>query len=558
MITARKSVAKAKAYSAPMEGRRDFVRLDFNENTVGIKALRQEYGDVQQYPEYGELLTELAREFNIPQENLLLTNGSSEGLFLSAFCFIEPGEDRALTTSPTFALIPQYLSVAGAYLIQIEDTDELEFDLEGIEKALDQNIKIATFANPNNPTGATIPRDQLLSWSQKYRETLFVVDEAYLDYGGETLMDEAVKRENLIVLRTFSKAWGIAGMRLGMMVGAQRLLEEIRKVKAPYSVNSPAVAAALKLLKRRTEIATLASSVNSLKKELEVEIRRFGYQVILRQGNSFLLGVGPDSQALTDFCRSNGVLVRNQSSSRKISGYIRVTIGTREECWKFINCLEEFRKTSALIFDLDDTLVDTSRSYDQTVLAMVKKYSGKEIERQELMDLRLEGGFNDDWQATTELLKRRGIEVDFDQLTQDAQAYYLNIAKENENLVLNRDMLAQLGKRYRLFILTGRYRSEYEPVWGELDELFERVYCVDDFDKENPKPSGEMLQAIIKANNLQVATYIGNSIDDMAAAAAAGIAGIGIASNMSAEALSQAGANVICTDINELAGVFKS
>lgn len=558
MITARKSVAKAKAYSAPVEGRRGFLRLDFNENTQGIKAISRQFGDVESYPEYQELISRLAVEFSLPEENILLTNGSSEGLFLSSFCFIEPGEDRALTTKPTFALIPQNLSLTGAWLIEIEDTEELKFDLARIEAALNQNIKVAVFASPNNPTGDTLPADKVVSWCRKFSETLFVIDEAYIDYGGETLIDMVSTLDNLIVLRTFSKAWGIAGLRLGLMAGAKGLIREIRKVKAPYSVNSQAVAAALKLLNRRSEISTQVAKITGLRKELEQEISNYGYQTIFGQGNSFLLGAGIDAPELTAFCRNNGVLVRNQTSSEKIKGYIRVTIGSRDECWKFINCLDEFRKKSALIFDLDDTLVDTSESYDATVIEMVKLFSGDEIKRQELINLRREGGFNDDWVATGELLRRRGLSISQDEIIPKARELYLKIAREKEKLFVDKNLLKDLGKRYRLFILTGRYRQEYEPVWSELDEIFEQVYCLDDFENEKPKPSGEMLLSIMAKNQIQLATYIGNSIDDMQAARSAGIRAFAITSNMAASDLIESGADLICNNVNELAGVFKA
>lgn len=119
------------------------------------------------------------------------------------------------------------------------------------------------------------------------------------------------------------------------------------------------------------------------------------------------------------------------------------------------------------------------------------------------------------------------------------------------------ELLSDLGKRYRLFILTGRYKEEYEPVWSELDNKFEQVYCVDDFGEEAPKPSGDMLKSIMAKNQLKCASYVGNSIDDIQAARDAGISAIGVTSNMPKQKLLSAGADYICSDINDLTRLFK-
>jgi histidinol-phosphate aminotransferase len=560
VILPRKSVQDARAYCPPLEGRREAVRLDFNENTEGFPGACPGLPEavVSAYPEYGAFLDLLGETYDIPAGNLLLVNGSGEAIFLTAFAFLEPGVDTAVTSQPTFSLIPHSLRIVGARVREVPATRDLGFDLAGIEKALEDGAKLALFASPDNPTGDVLDPEAVLAWCRAYPRTLFAVDEAYAEYGDETLLAAARGEENLLVFRTFSKAWGLGGLRLGFVTGSAALVEALLRVRSPYSVNAAAVYAAGRLLPKIGQVREKARELKDRKTALAAEVRVRGFRVKDGAANFFLVGAGPDAGNLCASLREDGVLIRDRSSLPRMEGYVRVTAGTEGENRAFLGGLDRFCRDRALIFDLDGTLVDTSTSYDSTVAELVQRLSGKALADGELRELRTGGGFNDDWDSSCELLRRRGKEVQRDEVVRQGREIYLGLAREQEKLLLGAGVLRRLARRYRLFILTGRPRNEYEPVWAqELDPLFERVYCKDDFPGLRPKPAPDMLKEIVRRHGLSGGFYIGDALDDVAAARGAGLGAVALTRTLGREAFEGPGADLIIEEPSEIEEGFR-
>jgi phosphoglycolate phosphatase-like HAD superfamily hydrolase len=208
--------------------------------------------------------------------------------------------------------------------------------------------------------------------------------------------------------------------------------------------------------------------------------------------------------------------------------------------------LKDALDSHALLFDLDDTLVDTSKSFDATV----QQLTG--CTHQELQDLRAEGGFNDDWLAAAELLKRQGRPRPLEDVQRQGRDIYTRLAVQNEPAYFTQPWLEHWKKRHRLFIFTGRTREEYAPIWGaRLDPHFTEVLCLGEHGFPG-KPSPEGLQYLIQKHRLQGGLYVGNSVDDMRAAKAAGLTAIGITTNQSAATLTNAGADHIITQLDQL------
>jgi len=557
MIEPRQSVKTLKAYSPPLEGRRERIRLDFNENTAGFPEFYPQEPPTlfTCYPEYQAFIEQMSSLWKLPQENFLLTNGSDEALFLGAFTFIEPGQDTALTMTPTFSLIPHYLKLVGSDLIEVPYTSEFQYDTDKISKYLqEQSIKLALFASPDNPTGAMLTLETIRNWCRSYPNTLFVIDEAYAEYAGTTALPLIHEFNNLLITRTFSKAWGLAGVRLGMMIGSRNLIDMLQRVRSPYSVNALAIQTAAQLLPHHAEVLQQAQEVMKRKERVLQEVARRGYRIIPGHANFFLMQVGLDAAGFCEFFQQRGILLRNQSGLPGLRGLVRVSVGTQTEMEKFLSVLDEVRQKRVLLFDMDDTLVDTSQSFDVTIAQLVERHSGQSLFEDELSKLRAKGGFNDDWEATVELLRQRGITKTYGDIVGEAQALYLGIAMEVETWLVAPETLSELKKRYRLGVATGRCRVEYDPIWHErFEPLFDVVICQDDDPACAKKPSPELLQLALSALKAEGGLYIGNAVDDMKAAKAAGLTAIGVTTTHDVGKLRAAGADFVFDSLSELA-----
>ncbi|MBK8189661.1 MAG: aminotransferase class I/II-fold pyridoxal phosphate-dependent enzyme [Vampirovibrionales bacterium] len=558
-IAPRAAVAAMSAYSAPLEGRREQIRLDFNENTTGFAqaAAPLDAAFLGAYPEYDAFTAALAAYFGREPQELLLTNGSAEALFLLPFVFIEPGRDVAVVSTPTFPVIPHSLALAGARIHAVPMRADLTYDLAGLEQALQTGARLCTLATPDNPSGATIASAVILDWAQRFTDTLFVIDEAYIEYGGESVLAQAGVMPNLVVTRSFSKAWGMAALRLGVAIGHPEVIAWLRVARSPYSVNALAVQTAGRLLENPQQVADQAQATLRRKALVLAAVAERGYGAIAGAANFFLLKVGLDAGALCDFCRARGVLLRDRSSLPNMGGLVRVSVGTEAEMDAFLACLDAFRAERALMFDLDDTLVDVSRSYDEVVMRVVAHFGVERPDRQTILALKAEGGFNDDWDAARELLRRAGKDVSREAIVALAKPLYLSLARDHESWPTAPEALRAFSKRYRTLVVTGRPRDEYAPVWGErLDACVERVFCQDDFDGAGSalprKPAPDLLKAAMAARGVCGGAYVGNSVDDMAAARAAGLRAWGVATTHSPEALAQAGAERVFQSIPQL------
>jgi histidinol-phosphate aminotransferase len=569
-ILPRRLVQTLPGYGAPDEGRYGKMRLDFNENTEGLVSLipaEIPKERVLAYPEYGSAIQALAEFYSLSVDNILLTNGSDEALAIIAQTFIEPGEETAIISKPTFAMIPHYLTLAGANLVEIPVLETLEFDLEGLASALKTGAKFLMLASPDNPTGSMISQEHLKTWCARFPETLFVLDEAYVEYAHSSALNLLSSCPNLLITRTFSKAWGMAGLRLGVVLGHPQLITWLAKVRSPYSVNALAVYFVEQALAKSQEVLAQAKSAMERKNRLLQSIHQLGFSTHAGEAHFLLLRAGIEAFDFCQFAEQHGVLIRNRSKAKwpepnpspaSLWGTIRINTGTESENQKLLSVLQAFNAQTGILFDLDDTLVDTSKSFDATVFSLIQQYSSEPLKPGELTALRQQGGFNDDWDATVYLLNQRGVAVSRDEIAKVGTEIYLSLAPENETLLCQIDWFADLAKRSPLFVVTGRYRQEYDAVWAErLNPYFTQVICRDDYPSANPKPAPDLLNIAKKNHGIQRGYYIGNSVDDMQAAVLAGLIAIGVTQTQSAEALTKAGASYLVSNVNELKTAFQ-
>src|ERR1700726_1728322 len=237
-LPVRKAILERQTYEAPAEGREGKVRLDFNENTAGcsatvIRALgKMSPKQLAMYPEYQRGTARLARHFGVQTKELLLTNGGDDALRVFFDTFVEPGSS-ILICEPTFPMYRYYGEIAGAHIEVLKYDSQMRFPLHAALAALTAKPRVLFVANPNNPTGTLLSRDALRNLLKAASHTAVVIDEAYAEFSGETVVPWIHRFPNLFVVRTFSKAAGLAALRLGAVIAGKNSLELLRRAMPP-------------------------------------------------------------------------------------------------------------------------------------------------------------------------------------------------------------------------------------------------------------------------------------------------------------------------------------
>lgn len=339
------AVLQMDPYKPPSSGRDGFLRLDFNENTVGcspkvIRALRAHISreTLAVYPEYESCRAGIAKAFGCTAEETLLTNGTDDALLLLINTFVEPGQ-RVLLPEPCFAMYRFYASVVGSEVVAVPRGPRFEFPEDAIRKELSRGARAVFIDNPNNPTGTVASLEYLESLAHDYPDTLIVVDEAYYDFHGKTALPLRHKYPNLVVTRTFSKAHGLAGMRLGCLFAAGVIAEHLRKAHSPYNVNGLALVAAKAALSDAAYTKNYAKQIVASRKYFEGELRKLKIDFIPSSANFVLAQFADRVAAVKNGLRQRGILVRDRSY--EAPGFVRVTVGTMAQMRRLVRELKK-------------------------------------------------------------------------------------------------------------------------------------------------------------------------------------------------------------------------
>jgi len=347
-VKIRSAVLRLAPYDAPEEGRAGKLRLDFNENTVGcspavLRALSRMTGqEMGIYPEYQATTKRLARFFKVRPEELHLTNGIDDALHLITDTFIDAG-DPVLVAEPTFYVYRFFAELAGAEVQAVRFDEEMRFPVEAAVQVLKQRGKrcprVLFLANPNNPTGTLAGLQDLGRILRAARRTVVLVDEAYFDFSGLTVLPWIRRYPNLLVARTFSKAAGLAGLRLGCLFGSPKLLEPMRRACTPYPVNSAALVAAEAAIGDSRSLRRYAQEVLRSRVMLEKGLVRLGARIYPSSANFVLADFGPEAHRLVRALERRGILVRERRDFPR-AGFVRISAGTRADTRKLLRAME--------------------------------------------------------------------------------------------------------------------------------------------------------------------------------------------------------------------------
>lgn len=340
---ARPAVLAMPEYHPPLAGR-NALRLDFNENTVApsprvfaaLQSLTAEALTI--YPERQPAERLVAAHFGLTPDQVLLTNGVDEAIHLLACAFLDEG-DEAVVCTPSFFMYDVSIAMMTTGLRRVQADDSFEFPLDRFLAAITPQTKLVIVASPNNPTGITVSREHLLQIAAAAPQAVLMVDEAYFHFHGETTIHDAGKIPNLLVARTFSKAYGLANLRLGMIVGDAHLIGFLRKVSSPYNVNGIALAVLPEALADEAYLEWYVAEIRTGRDRLYAALEVLGVRSWPSAANFVLMDIGPKHKALVEAMRTRGILLRDRSADPGCEGYVRITIGIEDHVTRGIAAL---------------------------------------------------------------------------------------------------------------------------------------------------------------------------------------------------------------------------
>lgn len=338
-----------RAYQPPLEGRSasQHLLLDFNERTIPVseaicKALCDyiNSGALQKYPAYGDITTKLADYLGTKAENLMITNGSDQGIDLVVRAVAQPGW-RAIIPAPSFAIYRQCAEVENAEIVEPDYDIEGGFPLNAVLAAVNDDTRLIVVPNPNNPTGTGISTAQIEEILTSAPEAVVLIDECYFEYSGVTMVDMVDRYPNLVIARTFSKTWGLPSLRIGTLVSQPENIEQLLKIRGPYDVNQLAIVAVEAALENPDYTRDYVAEVmNESRPLLERWLDAHGVEYWPSEAN-FLWTFPDRAKELDSFLQQRNILVRPKADASGRLG-LRINLGTVEQTKKLLTALDNF------------------------------------------------------------------------------------------------------------------------------------------------------------------------------------------------------------------------
>jgi histidinol-phosphate aminotransferase len=328
------------------------LRLHQNENTGGcsprvIEALAAMRPDqIGFYPPYAAATAAVAEYLGVPADRVALVNGLDEGIMTTSVTYLRPPMGgpvpEAIVPEPAFEIFRFDTAVAGGRLVQVMPKADFSFALDDVLAAITPRTRVVFLTNPNNPTGVAMSLDAIRRISRAIPPGAIVfVDEAYAEFSGVSFVSDVANYANVIVGRTFSKAFGLAGLRIGCLVGAPEVLDPIREAVPVYSVNVAAVVAVQAALRDRDHLRDYLRQVSESKALLYAACERLGLTYWPSQSNFVLVCAGDRTQALVDGAFARGVYIRDRSNEPGCRGCIRIATGVVDHTRRAIAAIEE-------------------------------------------------------------------------------------------------------------------------------------------------------------------------------------------------------------------------
>ncbi|MBT9331932.1 histidinol-phosphate transaminase [Paracidobacterium acidisoli] len=339
------TVRRMKEYHPPL-GDRSGLRLDFNENTFACSPRVLETlghisrADLTKYPEREPVERLVAKHLGLEPAQVLLTNGVDEAIHVLCQTYLDAGSELLLPV-PTYSMYEVYASGTETRVLRVQAGNDFAFPVQQVLDSITPATRLIAIANPNSPTGQAVRREDLLAVIEAAPHAAVLLDEAYFHFFGETAMDLVGRVPNVIVARTFSKAYGLAGLRLGVLAAAEEQMQWMRRAISPYSVNALALACLPSAIEDSAYLDWYVSEVLASRTLFESALTRLDVPYWPSRANFVLANIGSKHQEFAAAMRRRNVLVRDRSSDPGCDGCVRITVGTREHTELGIAALEE-------------------------------------------------------------------------------------------------------------------------------------------------------------------------------------------------------------------------
>ena len=338
----RENIRRLVPYSS---ARKEFsgaaqIFLDANENSFG-SPLERNYNRYPD-PSQKEIKEKIARWNGVKRGEIFVGNGSDEAIDLLFRIFCRPRRDSVLICPPTYGMYEVSAEINDIEIKRANLTGDFQLDFDAIKDAGEENTKLLFVCSPNNPTANSFPRGDILKLTESFRG-IVVVDEAYIHFSREkSLVSEIINFPNLVVLQTFSKAWGLAGLRVGLAFAGEEIIKLFNKVKPPYNVSQIAQEAVLRALENRLQVERAVSEIIAEREKLIEDLREFSFVTkIYPTDANFVLVKTTDAEKIYKFLLDEKIVVRNRNNVRLCAGCLRITVGTPDENGVLLNSLRK-------------------------------------------------------------------------------------------------------------------------------------------------------------------------------------------------------------------------
>jgi len=340
----RPHILKLKAYSSARDeysGKKG-IFLDANENPLGSTSKKS----FNRYPDpyQKNLKKAIGKIKNISLDNIFLGNGSDEAIDLLVRIFCHPLQDSIIVMPPTFEMYEVAAQINQNEIIKVQLSRGFQIDTKKVIAAIKPHTKIIFICSPNNPTGNSMDRDSILEIIDHFKG-IIVIDEAYLDFSqADSFLDILPDQENLVILQTFSKAWGLAGLRLGMAFASRYIIELLNKVKAPYNINMATQTLAMKAIKKQDHKDYMVQALLAERKILRLELANLDIvEKVYPSDANFLLVKFSNAEKIYNYLLQNKVIVRNRSNIVLCENALRITVGNEKENDFLITTLKKLK-----------------------------------------------------------------------------------------------------------------------------------------------------------------------------------------------------------------------